>query len=150
MATERDLETLLDSHPYLLAPELGHKRPERQLRKGRSRLDLLFRLRGGFCVVELKKTTLGRLDVRQMARYCRLLEREGRSLRHHYLVGFRPEETGELRLLVNEVARQAYKIRLRFLIEDVPLTVFWDKKTRRYLRFEPGFSPAAECFELRL
>jgi RecB family endonuclease NucS len=92
MATEQDLETFLECHPYLLAPELARKRSVRQLSKGNSRLDLLFHLRNGHCVVELKKTALSIVDVRQIARYCRLLEKEGRSLSHHYLVGFRPTD----------------------------------------------------------
>ena len=146
MATEQDLETFLDSHPYLLAPEFGRQRPARQLRKGNSRLDLLFRLKSGYCIVELKKTPLSHFDVRQISRYCRLLEREGKTLCHHYLVGFKPTALGPIE---KEIARYPYKIRLRFLGEDIPLSVLWDGKSRKYVPFHPDLYHLGECFQLR-
>jgi hypothetical protein len=147
VANEQELETLVECHPYLLAAELGRRRPERQLRKGKLRLDLLFKLRIGYCIVELKKRALSHYDVRQISSYARLLQREGLKLTHNYLVGFRPVELSKLE---KAIIRSPYKIRLRFLGEDFPLSVSWDKKKRKYVPYQSDHVHGGDHFQLRL
>jgi hypothetical protein len=150
MATEQHLESFLDSHPYLLARELGRSRPSRQLRKGKYRLDLLFQLKRGYCVVELKKTPLSHSDVQQIETYCRLLLKEGLPLSHHYLVGFRPTNLDLVQKEIARLNRSSIEVRLRYLGEHVPLSVLWDGKQRKYVTFQPELCHLGECFQLRL
>lgn len=131
MPNEHDLEILLAHHPYLISETLNGQIPQRQLKRGRNRLDLAFELAQGLCIVELKKTGLTVDDLRQLLRYCRSW---ARSRTHtlaevHYLVGKRPREEKKLWQVA---ARSKYKVEILYLDEHVPTRLVWDDEKRRY------------------
>jgi hypothetical protein len=135
MSTERDIEYLAEWHPYLIDPELTGLLPERQLKKGRFRLDMLFPLKSGKCIVELKKTALDGDDLKQLIRYCRIWSKTHRLARHHYLVGKKPEaETFDQLLSISKSS--PFRIRFRFLGVDIPLALAWSEKSECYIPYD--------------
>jgi hypothetical protein len=135
MGSERRLEDLLASHPYLIDPELEGIRPLRQERRGNQRLDLAFPLTEGLCLVELKVVPLQPAHLDQLVGYCQEWSKEHPLASHHYLIGWRPPETHPLEQLA---AESGYQIRLRYLGEQIPLHLTWDVTRRRYLPSQFG------------
>ena len=147
---ERQLEDLLFNHPYLIDPEFEGLVPKghRQKSKERQRLDLLFELPSGLCIVELKKTNLTHTDLEQLLRYCRIWSRQEQNTLadHHYLIGQRPLDEGHL---VRALSQSEYEIRLRYLGEHLPLRLGWDAYTRHYYPLDDDRA-ATDYLDLRL
>lgn len=135
MAQEKHLEDLLFSHPYLIDPEFTGLIPWRQKAEGRNRLDLLFNLPEGLCIVELKKTPLTPTSLKQLLRYCQYLSQKPnyKLAGHHYLIGKRPTNES---WLTQAAWQGAYEIRVRYLGEHIPLQLAWDASSRRYYPFD--------------
>jgi hypothetical protein len=70
-----------------------------------------------------------------------------RIANRNYLVGSRPINFTAIQ---REIGRSSYQIQLRFLGEDVPLSVLWDRKRCQYVSYSPELSYLGKCFQLRL
>jgi hypothetical protein len=146
MSKESDLENLLAGHPYLISEEFSGLKPQRQLTRGKNRLDLMFELPDGLCIVELKKTPLVPDDVRQLQRYCRVWSRLPRRALNtfHYLIGKRPaDESGFQTALM----KSRFEIRILFIDEHIPTMLTWDRTARRYVSYDPSL-PSSDFLNL--
>jgi hypothetical protein len=146
MSNESDIENLLSLHPYLIGEEFAGLKAQRQLTRGKNRVDLMFELPQGLCIVELKKTPLSSEDARQLQRYCRAWSRNAKSLaNYHYLIGKRPFNEFEFRQAMTE---SKYQIKVLYLNEHIPMTLSWDPEARRYISYDPD-RRSLRCLRLR-
>jgi hypothetical protein len=132
MSKESDLEDLLALHPYLIDEEFAGLHAKRQLSRGKNRLDLLFELTHGQCIVELKKTPLTAEDLAQLLRYCRAWSRKTLA-NYHYLVGKRPRNDKKF---LDALAKIKYEIRVLYVDEHIPTSLSWDEAKRRYVWYD--------------
>ncbi len=140
MANEYTLEKLLFRHPYLIDEELAEITPrqiQRQVRRKRHRLDLLFDLPDGLCIAELKITSLTTKDVEQLVRYCEAWRETETLAPFHFLVGKRPRDESRLQTVV---AASNFEICLRYVNEHLPAHLVFDETTRRYRPLRSGDS----------
>lgn len=86
---EKQIQTLIRYHPYLLDKDLFDSgRTERTIRGGR--IDIDFETCDGIVIVECKKTPLKTKDVLQLTRYLNGLADNGEKVIKAYLVGLPP------------------------------------------------------------
>lgn len=137
MSKESDIENLLALHPYLIGEEFAGLKAQRQLTRGKNRLDLMFELPSGLCIVELKKTPLAKDDICQLQRYCRAWSRSPRGAlnTYHYLIGKRPSDESGFQAALT---KSRFEIRALFIDEHIPTTLTWDQTARRYISYDPS------------
>ncbi|MBL8018511.1 MAG: DUF91 domain-containing protein [Leptospirales bacterium] len=134
-SAEKDIHKFLAAHPYLIDARFKGARTETEISAKGGRLDILIQKGRKHTIVELKKVALDESAIVQLEDYVAMFADKFKLTSYHYLVGKSPKDIVRFK---KRVALASFKIHIRLLGLQIPLSFAFDEQTRCYQGASPG------------